>query len=95
MAVLKKPYKPTDIVIRNVTRYSYAQMTDGTYVVWALGKAGWFEIQPAAHYQTIYDDMIQAVQVLYFVIDIYSKRGRKGYGPTAGAIYQMVSEHGS
>lgn len=70
-------------------------MTDGTYVVWALGKAGWFEIQPSAQYQAIYDDMIQAVQVLYFVIDVYSNRGRKGSGPNAGAIYQMVSEHGS
>lgn len=92
--MLKKPYKPTEIAIRNVTRYSYAQMTDGTYMIWALGEAGWFEIQPAAHYQAAYDDMLQAVQLLYFVTDIYNEPRKKGGGPSASLIYQEVSEQG-
>lgn len=91
VAVLKKPYKPTDIEIRNVTRFSYGEMTDGAYVIWAQGKAGWFEIRPTAQYKPIYDDMVQAVELLYFVTDIYSEARKKGGGPSADLVFQEVS----
>ena len=94
VAVLKKPHKPTDIVVRNVTRYSYAEMTDGTYMIWALGEAGWFELQPAAHYKATYDDMVQALALLYFVTDIYNEPRKRGGGPSASLIYQEVSARG-
>ncbi|KAA8618929.1 hypothetical protein PtrSN002B_009500 [Pyrenophora tritici-repentis] len=88
--LLKKPYKPTEIEIRNVTRFSYGEMTDGAYVMWAQGKAGWFEIRPTAAYKPIYDDMVQAVQLLYFVTDVYSESRKKGGGPSAELIFQEV-----
>ncbi|KAF2031125.1 hypothetical protein EK21DRAFT_88266 [Setomelanomma holmii] len=66
-------------------------MTDGEFVIWAQGKAGWFEIRPAPHYQSIYTDMIQAVQLLYFVTDIYSGPRKRGGGPSPQLIFQEVS----
>lgn len=90
-AVLNKPYKPVDIDIRHVTRFSYGEMIDGEFVIWAQGKAGWFEIRPAPHYKSIYEDMIQAVQLLYFVTDIYSGPRKKGGGPNPQLIYREVS----
>ncbi|KAJ4320113.1 hypothetical protein N0V94_003583 [Neodidymelliopsis sp. IMI 364377] len=92
ITVLKKPYKSTEIVLRNVTRFSYGEITDGTHVIWALGEAGWFEIQPAANYKAMHNDMLQAVQLLYFVTDIYNEPRKRGGGPSASLIYQEVSE---
>lgn len=89
--VLQKSYKPTEIEIRNVTRFSYGEMTDGEFVIWAQGKAGWFEIRPATHYKSIYADMIQAVELLYFVTDIYSEPRKRGGGPSPQLVYQEVS----
>lgn len=95
-AVLKKPHKATEIVIRNVTRFAYAEMGDETYALWALGEAGWFNILgPAAHYQGPYEADIQAVELLYFLIDCYSETPRKkGGGPSASLLYREVSGDG-
>jgi hypothetical protein len=80
-----------DIELQNVTRFSYGEMTDGAYKIWAQGKAGWFEIQPAPQYKPIYDEMIQAVELLYFITDIHSEVRKKGGGPSAELIFQEVS----
>ena len=96
-AVLKKPYRPTDIAIQNVTRFAYAQMDDGAYTLWALGEVGWFTIVgPAAHYQSTHDADLQAVELLYFLIDCYTETPRKkGGGPSASLLYREVSDlHG-
>ncbi|KAJ4362433.1 hypothetical protein N0V83_010526 [Neocucurbitaria cava] len=85
---LTKPYKPVDIEIRHVTRFSYGEMTDGAYVIWAQGKAGWFEIRPAQRYQAVFDDMARAVELLYFVTDIYNEPRKRGGGPSAQLIFQ-------
>lgn len=90
LTVLKKPYKPTDIEIRNVTRFSYGEMTEGGYVVWAQGQAGWFEIQASQQYKSIYEEMVQAVELLYFVTDIHGEVRKKGGGPSAELIFQEV-----
>ncbi|KAF2646356.1 hypothetical protein P280DRAFT_440325 [Massarina eburnea CBS 473.64] len=90
--LVKKPYKPTDVVIRNVTRFSYGQMTDGELVIWALGEAGWFEIQPRRDYKAIYQDMVEAVELLYFVADIYNEPRKRGGGPSAQLIFQEYAE---
>ncbi|KAF1834727.1 hypothetical protein BDW02DRAFT_639168 [Decorospora gaudefroyi] len=90
--LLKKPYKPTRVEIRDVTRFSYGQMTDGAYVIWAQGKAGWFEIRPTTQYKAIFDDMVQAVELLYFVTDIYSEPRKRGGGPSAQLIFQEYAE---
>ena len=90
-AVLKKPYKPMEVEIQHVTRFSYGEMTDGAYVIWAQGQAGWFEIRPTAQYKPIYDQMVQAVELLYFVTDIYGESRKKSSGPSAELVFQEVS----
>jgi hypothetical protein len=90
-SVLKKPHKPEEIEIRKVTRFSYGEMTDGAYVIWAQGQAGWFEIRPAPQYQSIFDDMVRAVELLYFVTDIYNEPRKRGGGPSAQLVFQEVS----
>lgn len=95
-AVLEKLHRPIDVVIRNVTRFAYAEMGDETYALWALGEAGWFNMErPAAPYQGTYDADVQAVQLLYFLIDCYSETPRKkGGGPSASLLYREVSGRG-
>jgi hypothetical protein len=89
--VINRPYKPIDIEIRNVTRYSYGEMTDGEFVIWAQGQAGWFEIRPATSYKSMYADMVQAVALLYFVTDIQNEPRKKGAAPSPTQIFQEVS----
>jgi hypothetical protein len=88
--VLNKPQKSIQIEIRGVTRFSYGELTDGDFAIWAEGKAGWFEIRPAPHYESIYAEMIQAVQILYFVTDIYNEPRKRGGGPNHQLIFQEV-----
>ncbi|KAI4919951.1 hypothetical protein J4E90_002090 [Alternaria incomplexa] len=90
--LLKKPYKPMEIEIQHVTRFSYGEMTDGAYVIWAQGQAGWFEIRPTAQYKPIYDQMVQAVELLYFVTDIYGESRKKSSGPSAELVFQEYAE---
>ncbi|KAL6703523.1 hypothetical protein ACN47E_009548 [Coniothyrium glycines] len=90
--LLKKPFKAEEIEVRNVTRFSYGEMTDSTHVIWAQGKAGWFEIRPSAQYRHIFDDMVCAVELLYFVSDIYSEPRKRGGGPGAQLVFQEYAE---
>lgn len=79
-------------MVRNVTRYAYGEVPGQSHVIWALGEAGWFEIQPAAHYKATFDDMLQAVQILYFLTDIYNEPRKRGGGPAPSLIYKEVSD---
>ena len=74
-----------------MTRFSYGQTVAGDIVVWALGKAGWFQLRPARAYKDIYADTVQAVEILYFVTDIYNEPRKKGGGPNMHLIYQEAS----
>jgi hypothetical protein len=93
VAVVKKPFRPVDIEICDVTRYSYGQTEDGDIIIWALGQAGWFELRPARAYKEFFQDMVQAVEILYFMSDIYNEPRKKGGGPSASLIYQEVSQY--
>jgi hypothetical protein len=90
--VLNKPYKPIDVEIRDVTRFSYGQTTDGDMMIWALGLAGWFEIRPSKSYEAIYRDMVQAVEILYFVTDVYNEPRKRGGGPSSELIFREYAE---
>ncbi|KAF2439188.1 hypothetical protein P171DRAFT_436520 [Karstenula rhodostoma CBS 690.94] len=89
--LVKKPYKPVDIVIRKVSRFSYGLQGDQV-VLWAMGEAGWFELRPARHYKDIFDNMAQAVELLYFLADIYSEPRKRGGGPNAQLLFQEYAE---
>jgi hypothetical protein len=67
-------------------RYSYGEMTDGEYVLWAQGKAGWFELRPAPAYKRLYEEASRAVEILFFISDIHHQ-SRK---PSAALLFKEV-----
>lgn len=93
--MVKKPYKAVELEILNVTRFSYGQTEDGEIVIWALGQAGWFELRPAKSYKDIYDEMEEAVQILYFATDIHEESRKNDSGPAAELIFQEASKKDS
>ncbi|EME84143.1 uncharacterized protein MYCFIDRAFT_173186 [Pseudocercospora fijiensis CIRAD86] len=74
--------KRVPIVLEDVRMFSYGQLDDGTSAIWAAGKAGWYTITPAKKYQSIYAEMCEAVDALYFVADAYRTPRIKGRGKT-------------
>jgi hypothetical protein len=48
----------------------------GPFTIWAMGKAGWFEIVPAPHYRQIYQDMDVGVALYYFLSDTYAGKSK-------------------
>lgn len=82
LAVLDDPtYKR--VKIENVTNYSFGQNDDGKPVIWAAGKAGWYEITPSDRYLSHYNDTAEAIDMFYFMVDQYRrlspKRQRLGF----------------
>ncbi len=51
--------------------------------MWAAGKAGWYEINPSVRYQSYFDDIIEAIDLFYFIVDQHQKlpqrRRRRGF----------------
>ncbi|GAM35795.1 hypothetical protein TCE0_017f04394 [Talaromyces pinophilus] len=80
--VLDEDYLSKRIVIENVTHYAYGQHADGEIGVWVAGQAGWFSIVPAKGYKPMFNDMIEAVDLLYFLVDRHRnqrpRRKRRG-----------------
>lgn len=71
-------------MIENVTHYAYGQHDDGEVGIWVAGKAGWYSIVPARGYLPMYNDMVEAIDLLYFLVDRLqrTKRKRRSGGPT-------------
>ncbi|KAK1809475.1 hypothetical protein LTR12_016158 [Friedmanniomyces endolithicus] len=71
------------IEIRPVKSFAYGQFEDGTIALWAGGRAGWFRFQPTRGYPETYDEMIDAIKMLYFVADAYREERKDGKGRKA------------
>ncbi|KAK0873437.1 hypothetical protein LTR87_011940 [Friedmanniomyces endolithicus] len=71
------------IEIRPVKSFAYGQFEDGTIALWAGGRAGWFRFQPTRGYRETYDEMIEAIKMLYFVADAYREERKDGKGRKA------------
>jgi hypothetical protein len=86
LIVLDDDYISKRIVIENVTHYAYGQHADGEIGVWVAGQAGWYSIVPAKGYRPMHNDMVEAVDLLYFLVDRHRnqrpKRKRRGGEPT-------------
>ncbi|KIV87526.1 hypothetical protein PV11_03065 [Exophiala sideris] len=65
------------VKIDNVTNYSFGQDDDGKPVIWAAGKAGWYEISPSDRYLSHYNDTVEAIDLFYFMVDQHQKIPRK------------------
>jgi len=94
--VLDEDYLSKRIVIENVTHYAYGQHNDGEVGIWVSGRAGWFSISPAKGYRPMFTEMVEAIDLLYFIADRHQKkrRKRKDWNPSleylceeVGAIY--------
>ncbi|KAF2104787.1 hypothetical protein NA57DRAFT_70993 [Rhizodiscina lignyota] len=82
------------IEISNVTRYAYGQFDDGAYAIWALGQAGWFEIRPGKSYKPMYDHMVEAVDLFYFLKDTHgSSDGEHHSAKKLFAMYAKDHSH--
>ncbi|KAK4624476.1 hypothetical protein CLAFUW4_05914 [Fulvia fulva] len=75
--------KRVNIILENVYTFSYGQYGDGSTAIWAAGKAGWYTIKPGRRYKATYSDMVDAVNVLYFVADAYREERKAGKGKSA------------
>jgi hypothetical protein len=91
--VVRRPYtKAVTIEVTNVTRFAWGQaVNDREIIIWALGSSGWLEIRPSRSYRDTYQDMVEAIEILYFAADIHSEPRKIGRGPSAEFLFQEVS----
>ena len=75
--VLDEDYLNKRIVIENVTHYAYGQHKDGEIGVWVAGSAGWFALSPAKGYRAIFNDAVEAIDLLYFLADQHQRRQKR------------------
>lgn len=77
----KLTHKRINLELNNVCTYSYGELGDGSIAVWAGGKSGWFQLKPGRAYRPMFEEMQEAVKLLYFVADSYKEtRKEKGGG---------------
>lgn len=94
--VLDEDYLSKRIVIQNVTHFSYGKHENGEIGIWVEGRAGWFLISPARGYKPVFNDMIESIDLLYFLVDKYyqprrERRGRrKHWNPSVEYLYEEV-----
>lgn len=65
------------IKIENVTECSFGQDDNGKPIIWAAGKAGWYQITPSDRYLSHYSDSVEAVDLFCFMVDQHQKLPRK------------------
>ncbi|KAF2490126.1 hypothetical protein BU16DRAFT_586218 [Lophium mytilinum] len=92
--LVNRPYrKAVTVEVRNVTRFAWGQtLKTKEIMIWALGSSGWLEIRPSRVYRDTYQEMVEAIEILYFAADIYSQPRKRGGGPSAELIFQEYAE---
>lgn len=90
--MLDEDYQNKRIVIDNVTHYAYGQHDDGEIGVWVAGRAGWFAISPAKGYRPMFNDTVEAIDLLYFLADRHQRRRkrRKMWNPSVDYLLEEV-----
>lgn len=89
--VLKPDNPPKRIIIDEVTHYAYGQTEDKSIELWVAGKAGWYDIiSPAKGFQPTYNRMVQAIDMLYFLVDKH-QHGKKQPNPSFRNLCEQVS----
>ena len=78
--------KTQNIEVANVRSFAYGVYEDGSVEIWATGQAGWFVINPAKRYQRIYNEMVEGVNVLFFIADAYKTVRKSGKGRNATVL---------
>ncbi|RAK71165.1 uncharacterized protein BO72DRAFT_453963 [Aspergillus fijiensis CBS 313.89] len=93
--VLDPEYLTKRIVLENVTHYAYGQHNDGEVGFWVAGRAGWFSISPAKGYKPMFNEVVEAIDLLYFLADRHKrKRGRRKFeGPSVEYLFEEYVSH--
>ncbi|KAL3434911.1 hypothetical protein BDV09DRAFT_168902 [Aspergillus tetrazonus] len=82
--VLDPDYLTKRIVLDDVSHFAYGQHNDGEVGIWVAGRAGWFSISPAKGYRPMFNEVVEAIDLLYFLTDRHkpkrsSRRRRKSW----------------
>jgi hypothetical protein len=89
--VLHPDNPPKRIIIHEVTHYAYGQTEDKSIQLWVAGKAGWYDIiSPAKGFTPTYNRMVQAIDLLYFLVDKH-QQGKKLVNPSFRSLCEQVS----
>ncbi|KAF3385183.1 hypothetical protein F1880_002596 [Penicillium rolfsii] len=80
------------VIIDDVTHYAYGQTEDRSVELWVAGKAGWYNISPAKGYVPTFSRMVQAVDMLYFLIDRH-QHGKKQLNPSFKNLCEQYVFH--
>jgi hypothetical protein len=85
----KKQKRPT-IELSDVKSYAYGD-EDGSIGIWAAGGAGWFALRPSEAYTDVWNEMTEAVQALFFIVDAYQTPRKKGKGRSAVSLPEYTA----
>ncbi|PGH19431.1 hypothetical protein AJ80_03931 [Polytolypa hystricis UAMH7299] len=93
--VLDDAYRSRRVLIENVTHYAYGQHDDGEVGIWVAGEAGWFAINPARGYKPMFNEIVEAVDLLYFLADMHRQKGRrrKKWNPKTDYLFDEYTRH--
>ncbi|OOQ89385.1 hypothetical protein PEBR_27722 [Penicillium brasilianum] len=80
------------VIIDDVTHYAYGQTEDRSVELWVAGKAGWYNISPAKGYVPTFSRMVQAVDMLYFLMDRH-QHGKKQVNPSFKHLCEQYVFH--
>lgn len=78
--------RTASIEIADVKAFAYGQFDDGNIALWAAGRAGWFALKPARPYRAMYNEMGEAVKLLYFIADAYREERKSGKGKNSTVL---------
>ncbi|KAJ5496737.1 hypothetical protein N7463_008724 [Penicillium fimorum] len=91
--VLNPDNPPKRIIIDEVTHYAYGQTEDKSIELWVAGKAGWYDIiSPAKGFTPTYNRMVQAIDMLYFLVDKH-RQGKKQINPSFKNLCEQYIYH--
>ncbi|OJD15961.1 hypothetical protein AJ78_03830 [Emergomyces pasteurianus Ep9510] len=93
--VLDDSYRNKRVLIDSVTHYAYGQHDDGEIGLWVAGSAGWFSIAPARGYKPMFNEMVEAIDLLYFLADKHRKDRRRGkkWNPKVDYLFDEYTKH--
>lgn len=86
------PKTSITLQVTEILNYSYGAYADGTIELWAAGKAGWFLIRPSKQYRPTYNEIIDAVKILFFIVDAYSTPRKSGKGKNATTLPDFTAQ---
>ncbi|OQD63971.1 hypothetical protein PENPOL_c008G05713 [Penicillium polonicum] len=91
--VLNPDNPPKRIIIDEVTHYAYGQTEDKSIELWVAGKAGWYDIiSPAKGFTPTFNRMVQAIDMLYFLVDKH-KQGKRQINSSFRSLCEQYTYH--